>query len=224
MKMLLKHKYGLQVNHKKIYRLMKKYGLTGVIRAKKTNNMYHNNRASILAPNVLNRDFASGKPGEKYVTDITYIPYQNGMAYLSAILDLYNSEIVAYKVSKKQDASLSVDVIKALDRKRNLRGSIIHSDQGIHYTNKEFTALLKESGAIQSLSRKGNCFDNAIMENFFGHFKCECIKIRKKALMSFRDVVEVVDDYILFYNIERLQKKLSEMSPVAYREHFTKTA
>lgn len=203
---------------------MKKLGLSARIRIKKTNNMYHRNRQSVIAPNILNRNFLAAGPGEKYVTDITYIPFRNGMAYLSVMLDLFNGEVVSYKVSKSADSSLSVDVVKALQGKRRLTGSLIHSDQGIHYTNKEYTSLLQENGAVQSMSRKGNCWDNAVIENFFGHFKCECIKIRKRSLRSFANVVEVVEDYMRFYNTERLQKKLGEMSPLAYREHFSNSA
>lgn len=221
MQMLLKHKYNLLVNHKKLHRVMKEYGLTALIRRKKTNNMYHRNKESLLSPNLLDRDFTAVRPGEKYVTDITFIPYPNGMAYLSPIMDLFNAEVVEYKLSRSQDASLSTDVVKALDKRRGLKGAIIHSDQGVHYTSHAFTALLKDSGAIQSMSRKANCWDNAMMENFFSHFKSECIRIRKKALRTFQDITEVVNEYIRFYNTERMQKKLREMPPIAYREHFS---
>lgn len=221
MKILLKEKYGLVVNHKRLCKVMKKHGFNAVIRRKKVNNMFHKNREAAISPNILDRDFTATRPGEKYVTDITYIPYPNGMAYLSPVIDLFNAEVVDFKVSKSQDASLSTDVIKAVHEKRGLKGSVVHSDQGVHYTNRAFIALLKECGAIQSMSRKGNCWDNAVMENFFSHFKSECIRIRKKALRSFKDIEEVVKEYIDFYNNERFQKKLREMSPVSYREHFS---
>jgi transposase InsO family protein len=224
MKILLAQKYSVCVNHKKLRRLMKQYNLLAIIRRKKNNKMYRKGKEGSIAPNLLNRCFQANNPGEKYATDITYIPIPNGMTYLSAAIDLYNNEVVEYKVSKSSDASLSVDVIKALKNKRNVKGSIIHSDQGIHYTNNEYAGLLKELGIHQSMSRKGNCWDNACMESFFGHFKCECVKIQKKALKSFRDVVEIVDYYIDFYNNERIQSRLNKMAPIEYRNHFSLTS
>jgi len=221
MKVLLSKKYSICVNHKRLRRLMKQYNLSAVIRRKKINRMYHRDKEANIAPNLLNRCFQAQKPGEKYVTDITYIPIPNGMAYLSAVIDLFNNEVVAYKVSTCLDTSLSVDVIKDLKKKRSIKGAILHSDQGIHYTNNEYTQLLKEMKVRQSMSRKGNCWDNACVESFFGHFKCECVKIRKKALKSLHNVVEIVDEYISFYNNERIQSKLREMAPIPYRAHFS---
>jgi putative transposase len=140
------------------------------------------------------------------------------MAYLSVILDLYNGEVVAYKTSLSQDASLSIDVIRDLIDKRTVKDALIHSDQGIHYTNKKYHELLKGNGIIQSMSRKGNCWDNAMVENFFSHFKVECVRIRKRAFRSFLDVAEAVEEYIQYYNNERPQKKLNGFSPVKYRQ------
>ena len=176
--------------------------------------------ARIIVENRLHQDFRSTKPGKKYVTDITYIPIPNSMAYISVLLDLYNGEVVAYKISQSLDRSLSVDVVQELAARRSLKGSLIHSDQGIHYTNREYHQLLKSKSIIQSMSRKGNCWDNAMVENFFSHLKCECVRLVKRSFRSFLDVVEAVEGYIRFYNEERPQRqlRLNGLSPVTFRQ------
>ena len=220
MKVLLRNKYGIVINHKALRQVMKATGTQAVIRRKKSGAIYHPEGAPRIAENRLNRNFMARRPQQKYVTDITYIPIPGGMAYLSVMLDLYNREVVSYVVSKMQDASLSCQTVEQLARKRNIHGAMIHSDQGVHYTNGEYVGLLQRHGAIQSMSRRGNCWDNAVMENFFGHFKCECIRIRRKALKTFQDVVYVVDEYVEFYNHRRPQTRLKQMAPVAYRRRF----
>mgnify|MGYP006290286827 CR=1 FL=1 len=217
MKKLLKKKYNIIVNHKKLKKILKANNLNACIRRKKPKNKLLENSKKIIAENILSRDFNSSYPGKKYVTDITYIPIWAGMVYLSLIIDLYNGEVVASKTTTNFDTSISVDIIKALSKKIDLKGAIIHSDQGVHYTNNLYCNILKEKGAIQSMSRKANCWDNAVVENFFSHFKCECVRIRKKALRTFRDVRDVVDEYIYFYNNERIKVKLNGMAPVEYR-------
>lgn len=219
-KMLLQQKYRRTVNHKALQKIMRESDTNAVIRRRKDNAMYHGVGAPNVADNLLNREFKAEQIGSKYSTDITYIPIPRGMTYLSVVMDLYNGEIVTYKVSKVADAGLSCKTIEELSRKRNLQGALIHSDQGIHYTNKRYVELLKAYGSIQSMSRRGNCWDNAKVESFFGHFKCECVKLRKRALKTYEDVVNVVDEYMEFYNHHRPQLKLNKMAPVPYRHHF----
>ena len=221
MKTLLRGKYGIVINYKALRQIMKETGTQTIIRRRKANAMYHTEGAPLVAENRLNRDFAASIPKHKYVTDITYIPISGGMTYLSVMLDLYNREVVSYVVSRTQDAWLSCQTVENLARKTSLNGAMIHSDQGVHYTNGKFVELLQRHGAIQSMSRKGNCWDNAVIENFFGYFKCECIRIRKKALKSFQDVVYVVDEYMASYNYRRTQSKLNQKAPVAYRHLLT---
>lgn len=165
------------------------------------------NKEPLIKDNILNRDFKSDKLHKKFVTDITYIPISNMMVYLSVIVDLYDGKVKAYKVSTSAKISLSVDVVKELLQKYKVKGSIIHSDQGMHYTNNEYCNLLKDNKIIQSMSRRGNCWDNAMMENFFSHFKCECVRIRKQQLTTFQSLKEIVDEYIEFYNNERMLYK-----------------
>lgn len=199
-----------------IRKLMKEHHLQSKVRRKKPKYIKQGKEA-ITAPNILNRDFNTDKPKQKLATDITYIPIPNSMVYVSTILDLNNNEILEYKVSNKPDKSLSIDVVNKLIKNHNVNGSILHSDQGIHYTNHDYHNLLKHNGIIQSMSRKGNCWDNAPIESFFGHFKCECVKIRKKAIKSLSDVEEIVNEYIDFYNNKRPHSRLKGLSPILYR-------
>ena len=219
MKILLRTNYQININDKTLRKLMKKYGLQAVIRRRKP-KFIKNDSCNLFVPNVLNRDFKADKPNLKYATDITYIPIHNSMAYLSVAYDLYNGEIAAYTISQRPDANLSIDTIEQLARKFCLKDVIIHSDQGIHYTNHAYHNLLKDNEVIQSMSRRGNCWDNAMVENFFGHFKCECYRIHKRAMRTFADVVERVNEYISYYNNERAQVRLTEMPPTMYREYY----
>ena len=216
MKNILKLKYGIHINHKALIPLMRTNQLQAVIRRAKPK--YISSKSPIVADNQLDRDFKADKPYSKLVTDITYIPIPNSMVYLSAVIDLFNGEIVSHKISTCLDTSLSVDVIKELLTKQNLTNTLIHSDQGIHYTNHQYHNLLKDNHMIQSMSRRGNCWDNAMAENFFGHFKCECVKLMKKAMKTFDAVFEIVEEYIYFYNNERAQERLGYRTPKSFLE------
>jgi putative transposase len=220
MTLVLHNKYKIVVSTKQVYRIMRENCLLAAIRRKRRPSQVPEKRRQIIVENRLYRNFLSPMPGKKYVTDITYIPISNSMAYISALIDLYNGEVVAYKISQSLDRSLSIDVVQALAAKRPVRGAMIHSDQGIHYTNRDYHQLLKDKNIIQSMSRKGNCWDNAMMENFFSHLKCECVRRVKRSFRSFLDVFEVVEEYIRFYNEERPQLRLQGLSPVSFRQQF----
>jgi transposase InsO family protein len=211
---ILKNKYNLTVNHKKIQKIMQKNNIQSIIRKKHRRSK----EQKIIKDNVLNRDFKATKPGEKFVTDITYIPTATKMTYLCTIIDLFNNEPVAWNISDTQDKSLSLDTIKMLSKKRNLKGSIMHSDQGVHYTNKAYVELLKELEITQSMSRKGNCWDNAVAESFFSHYKCESIYLMNKKIKDFNDVKQITEEYLDYYINDRPQKRLGGMSPSLYRE------
>jgi len=154
----LRNHYHLIVNKKKVLRIMQENGIQSVIRKKRKPKAEN----ATLKENILNRDFETDTPYKKLVTDITYIPTRRQMVYLCIILDLYNNEPLAWTVSDQQDKSLSVDTIKQLSRKCSLKDTLIHSDQGVHYTNKEYVNLLEELSVIQSMSRKGNCWDRSL--------------------------------------------------------------
>jgi transposase InsO family protein len=198
---------------------MQKHDIRSIIRKKDKKPK----EQAIIKENLLNRDFKADRPGVKFATDITYIPTRRKMTYLCTVIDLFNNEPVAWKVSDCQDKSLSIDTIKQLSGKYDLNGSIIHSDQGVHYTNKQYVELLKELKVKQSMSRKGNCWDNAKMESFFSHYKCESIHLMGGKLIDTRDVEEITNEYIDYYTNMRPQSKLGGMPPSLYRKTYLKS-
>jgi transposase InsO family protein/transposase-like protein len=210
-------KYNLVVNHKKVLGIMQKLGIQSIVRKKR--NYKHKDKG--IKKNILNRDFRADKPYKKFVTDITYVPTRREMVYICTVIDLYNNEPVVWNISTKQDKSLSIETIQALSRKCDLKGSLIHSDQGVHYTNNDYIALLESLSVTQSMSRKGNCWDNACAESFFGHFKCESLYLRKKnSIRNLRDVVEMTEEYMDYYVDERPQKKLDGLPPSLYKQRY----
>lgn len=200
---------------------MKKYNLITIIRrAKPYAKMLRANHEHKTLPNLLKRKFKQEQFQKVFLTDITYLYYNNGQrAYLSAVKDVASKEIVAYHLSRGLDMSI---VFKTLDRlEENIQMDyklerIIHSDQGFHYTNSDFQLRVKELGLIQSMSRKGNCLDNAPMESFFGHMKDE---MEYAEALSFNELERIVDDYMNYYNRFRYQWGLNKMSPAQYRTH-----
>ncbi|KMY42801.1 integrase [Peribacillus loiseleuriae] len=210
----LKKTYGLKVNHKRIYRLMKANGIQAKIREKKWKH-FGRKEKYVVSENDLNREFSATRPNEKWVTDITYLLFNGKKHYLSAILDLYNNEIISYKISERNDLKLVADTVKEAIKKREVKGLLLHSDQGFQYTSIRYNKLLKRCNMKQSMSRKGNCLDNACMESFFSHFKAECFY--RYQFDSSNEVKEAVKNYMKFYNHKRFQKKLNNLSPTEYR-------
>ena len=204
---------GFTVNHKRVYRLMKKLGIQSVIRKKRR---YYGKSGSIVFPNLLQRDFKSPTPRRKFVTDITYLPTLNGFIYLSAVQDLCNNEIVAHSFSFRNDLDLVFASMKQLEP---LSGAVLHSDQGFQYTHKAYQRELKRLEALGSHSRKANCLDNAAMESFFSHLKTEAFAGNK--LLGREETEALAHEYIHFYNIARFQKRLGQLSPIEYREKLT---
>jgi putative transposase len=213
----IKINYDLNINHKKVYRIMKSLGLKSRIRAKKK-FFAPLVEGVIIEDNILNRNFKATMPSSKLVTDITTIKYKNNKKlYLSAIMDLYNNEILTYKISSNNNNDLVISTITDILDKNKLDGAILHSDRGIQYTSRLYNTILKENKIIQSMSRKGNCHDNACIESFFSHLKCECIYLNN--YNSEEEVISSIDEYINFYNNIRFQKKLKNMAPIEYRSH-----
>lgn len=145
------------------------------------------------------------------------------MTYLCTVIDLFNNEPVAWKVSDSQDKSLTIETIKKLSQKFDLTDSIIHSDQGVHYTNHAYVELLNKLKVKQSMSRKGNCWDNAKAESFFSHYKCETIYLMGKKIKDQNDVSELTEEYMDYYINYRPQKNLGGVPPRLYKESFTTT-
>jgi transposase InsO family protein len=205
--------YGIHANHKRIYRLMKEMGIQAKIRKKK--RFYGKKEVCVVSDNVLNRNFLASQPNEKWVTDITYIPYNQKPLYLSTIYDLFNNEIISYQLSTRNDLQLVLDTLEMARSVRNTEGVLLHSDQGYQYTSRLYNKLLIQYKMKVSMSRKGKCLDNACMESFFGHLKAECIYLR--SFESEEAIITAIHEYIRFYNYERFQAKLNNLSPVEYR-------
>ncbi len=211
---------GQKVNHKKVYRIMKELGLKCVVRMKK----YKSYKGTVgkIAPNILDRNFTADAPNVKWVTDITEFKLFGVKLYLSPVLDLFNGEIITYTIGSRPTYSLVSDMLeKALERLPKDHQLLFHSDQGWHYQMKQYRRTLESRGIVQSMSRKGNCYDNSVMENFFGIMKSELLYL--KEFESVEHFKLELEKYIDYYNTKRMKAKL-KMSPVKYRTHFTQAA
>ncbi len=207
---------GQKVNHKKVQRIMKELGLKCLVRIKKYKS--YKGTVSQIAPNILDRNFTAEVPNEKWVTDITEFKLFGEKLYFSPILDLFNGEIVTYTIGSRPTYSLvSTMLERALEVLPVEHQLLIHSDQGWHYQMKKYRRTLESRNIVQSMSRKGNCYDNAVIENFFGIMKSEFLYF-----MEFESVEQFkieLEKYINYYNTKRIKTKL-KMSPVEYRTHF----
>lgn len=203
----LQRKLGLQINHKAVLRLMGKLGIRSQARMPKMYKKLEELTTSYHHyPNILHRDFVATKPNQKWVTDVTYIRTLQGWAYLSTIKDLYDGFIVAHVFDHTNSIALVTQTLKQAKRKEKVTdGLVLHSDQGTQYTSQAYHVLVGEYNITPSMSRRGNCWDNAPMENFFGHLKEEYLRQFKQT--TFKDTQQLVDEYIYFYNYERIQLK-----------------
>lgn len=214
MKLALFEQHNLVMNEKRVRRLMLKYGLYCKIRRKR---FKHQPDPHAIIPNILNRNFKAVRPGIKFSIDITYIPVSRGnqkWVYLCAIKDLFNGEIVAYSMDTSQKTKLVYQTLEKLKEKGFEKGAILHSDQGTQFTNPGYQMRVKKMDLTQSMSRRGNCWDNACIENFFSHLKVEMPFISQPETVD--EVYLAVADYINYYNHKRIQVKL-KTSPVNYR-------
>lgn len=213
--LLAVRKKGYLVNHKTVYKLMKGLGLKSLIRVKKY--VSYRGEQGLIAPNLLQRDFKASRPNEKWATDITEFKVKNKKLYLSPIIDLFNGEIISYTTSESPSIKQVIDMIKQCKRKAKDKKLILHSDQGWHYQMKAYQYCIKRKNIIPSMSRKGNCIDNAIIENFFGTIKSELFYLKK--YQSITELNNDIKEYIKYYNNERIRLNLNGMSPVKYRAH-----
>jgi putative transposase len=211
-------KLKVKMNHKKIIRLKNKYGLiTRIRRPNPYKNIMQKNQEHRTFENKLDRQFKQILPDKAFCTDITYLPFNGQLAYLSAVKDVASREIVAWKASLNLQMNIVINTLENLKKNvPSLKDILIHSDQGFHYTNPEFIASVKNLGMIQSMSRKGNCIDNAPMESFFGHLKDE---IDYQKCQTFEEMNLLLEQYMKYYNNERSQWGLKKMTPVEYRNH-----
>ncbi len=213
---------GTRMNLKKIRRLMRKYGLKcpyrgpnpyrQMAKALKTNSVF---------PNVVNREFTKNGPRRVLLTDITYLFYRGGVCYLSTILDAFTREVLAYELSTNLMVEFVLNTVAALVREHGCELDdtvIVHSDQGCHYTSRAFIQMLKDERFVQSMSRKGNCWDNAPQESFFGHMKDE-IRGEIAGMTRFEEVRAKVDDWMDYYNNDRYQWELAKLSPREFYQY-----
>ena len=205
---------GYVINHKTVSRLMRELGLKCQVRIKR----YRSYKGEIgkVAPNLIDRNFHADAPNQKWTTDITEFSLFGKKLYLSPVLDMYNGEIISYNISEHPHLGQVMDMLdKAFEKIPDNTGLVFHSDQGWQYQHKMYQYRLKEKGIRQSMSRKGNCLDNAVMENFFGLLKSELLYLRE--FESFEEFKEELVKYIYYYNHQRIKGKLKGLSPVQYR-------
>lgn len=213
----LKNK-GLEINHKKVSRLMREKGLKSLVRVKKYKS--YKGQQGTIARNLLKRNFKARKPNQKWVTDVTEFAVAGKKLYFSPILDLYNGEIMSYTISQRPNIDQVRDMLqKALVRLPAGARPILHSDQGWQYQMKPYQQQLRENKIRQSMSRKGNCLDNAVMENFFGIVKTELFYIQQ--FTSYDALQKAIIEYVHYYNNDRIKQKLKGLSPVQYRTQAT---
>jgi putative transposase len=203
-----------ELNHKRIQRLMRKYGLVTKVRKRNPYKAIMKQRLEHRTfPNTLNRAFNQTVPSTVFCTDITYLPFNGMYAYLSVIKDIATGEVVAWHVSSGLEMTLVTETIEQMEFCDN---ALIHSDQGFHYTNPLYIEGVKELKMNQSMSGKGNCIDNAPIESFFGHLKDE---LDYKSCQSIAELRSKVAEYMQYYNYERKQWTRNKMAPVEYKRH-----
>jgi putative transposase len=208
------------MNHKKIQRLKNKYDMITRIRRKNPYKaIMKKTEDHRTFENKLNRNFKQTEPFKVFSTDITYLPYNGRIAYLSAVKDLASKEAVAWNLSSHLQMDIVLGTLGKIKENPEIpivNGIMIHSDQGFHYTNPLYVNSVKEMGMVQSMSRKGNCIDNAPIESFFGHFKDD---VEYNSCKTFEELKIKVDEYMNEYNNERHQWGIQKMTPVEYRNH-----
>ena len=208
------HNEGLDINHKTVQKLMGQMSL----KAKRKTQHYRSYKGEIgrVAPNVLNRDFRASAPNRKWATDVTQVKIKDRWTYLSPILDMFNGEIVSYTISDSPCLQMVMAMLDKAFKKRDIHGDLIlHSDQGWHYQHKMYQKALENRNITQSMSRKGNCLDNAMMENFFGLMKNELLYLHDWS--SVDEFKHALMAYIHYYNNDRIKLRLKGKSPVQYR-------
>ena len=209
------HNRGFLINHKTVQRLMKELGLVCRVRIKKYRS--YKGEVGKIAPNLLSRNFYAEKPNQKWATDVTEFSLFGEKMYLSPILDLHNGYLVSYTISERPVLGMVTSMLeKAFETIPDGTGLVLHSDQGWQYQHKQYQRMLRRKGIRQSMSRKGNCLDNAVMENFFGLLKSELFYLQEfRSLDHFKQ--ELVD-YLDYYNNRRIKAKLKGLPPALHRQ------
>lgn len=209
------HFRGYAINHKTVQRLMKQLGLTCMVRIKK----YRSYKGDVgkITPNLLERNFESTRPNQKWVTDVTEFHLFGQKVYLSPILDLYSRDIISYTISDRPVMSMVTTILdKAFSQIPDTTNLVLHSDQGWQYQHRRYQSMLMEKGIRQSMSRKGNCLDNAVIENFFGLLKSELFYLQRfESIEHFK--AELIE-YLDYYNNRRIKANLKGLPPAIHRQ------
>lgn len=209
------HNKGIHLNHKTVQRLMKELGLVCRVKIKKYRS--YKGEVGKTTSNLLNRNFYAEKPNQKWVTDVTEFSLFGQKIYLSPILDLHNGYLVSYTISERPVLSMVISMLeKAFETIPDGTGLILHSDQGWQYQHRQYRRMLREKGIEQSMSRKGNCLDNAVMENFFGLLKSELLYLQE--FNSQEHFKQELVDYLDYYNNRRIKAKLKGLPPAIHRQ------
>ena len=222
-----KHRYGYRrvlldlrnqgwvVNHKLVYKLMREMGLRAKVRQRRPYVSY-NGTISHIADNTLDRKFTPDKPNTVFVSDVTEFRVAGRKVYLSPVMDLFDRSIVAHTVATSPSTAFTADSLsKAIAACAPEPGWMMHTDQGFQYQHSSWRNLIHDNGGVQSMSRKANCYDNAVMENFFGHLKTEMY--HGEVFDTVAEFNQAIDEYIQWYNTERIQQRLKGLTPMQYR-------
>lgn len=210
---------GSPVNYKRVARIMRKFRMRGAVRKRKGKYSSYEGTVGKVADNLIKRDFGADAPNQKWTTDVTEFACPFGKAYLSPIKDMFDSSIVAWDLSLHPNFDQTMRMLEeAFENNPSLEGLIFHSDQGWQYQMRQYQSALQEHGITQSMSRKGNCLDNSIMESFFGTMKAEMFVGHESEFRTFDDLYKAVKRYIDWYNSERIMEKTKWMPPLEYRE------
>jgi putative transposase len=215
----IEREYGIKINHKAVLRLMRKLNIRSVARKRNPYRLINNRYGAIHTyPNLMRQNFRSNGPNQKWGTDITYIPTQQGFVYLAVIKDFFDGTILGHALSRNNSIQMVLQAVRAAapDLQSQI-GVIIQSDQGSQFQSSAYRSLTAQLGIIPSMSRKGHCLDNAPTESFFSHLKEELV--RHIRIKDFKDAVQVIDDYIHFYNYDRIQLK-TKLTPMEFRRQF----
>lgn len=203
---------SIKISKNTVQRIMQKYDWNCRVKVKRKKKI---GQPFKIVENKLNREFQANAPFKKLVTDITYLPFGQKQLYLSSIMDLYNGEIVAYSIGDKQDVSFVLDTLNQLPK---VTDCLLHSDQGSVYTSYSYQKEIKTKGITMSMSRKGTPADNASIESFHASLKSETFYLNGLNNESSSIVIQIVEEYISYYNKNRIQQKLGYKSPIEYRE------
>jgi len=215
----IEREYGVKINHKAVLRLMKKLNIRSIARKRNPYRLINNRYGAINTyPNLLHQNFKSNRPNEKWGTDITYIHTRQGFVYLAVIKDFFDGTILGHALSRNNSIQMVLQAVRAAAAELQLPADvIIQSDQGAQFKSSAYCSLTSKLGITPSMSRRGNCLDNAPTESFFSHLKEELI--RHINIKDFQEAVLVVDDYIHFYNHDRIQLK-TKLTPIEFRRQF----